>query len=120
MCAVAQARRAAGHLRADEDVAKLAGMPDFFAARTIAVGSTGNLGLSVGIAARALGFRGIVHMSHDAKAWKVERLHKLGVEVVLYQADHSAAVAASRDATARDPAGYFVEDETSELVFSRL
>ena len=116
MCAVTQAR-AAGLLGPDDPVTKLAGARDFFASRTIAVGSTGNLGLSVGIAARALGYRCIVHMSNDAKPWKVERLRKLGVEVVLHTADYSAAVAAARAATARDPDGYFVDDEASALLF---
>lgn len=116
ICAVTQAR-AAGVLGPDDPVTALADMRDFFASRTIAVGSTGNLGLSVGIAARALGYACVVHMSSDAKPWKVERLRKLGVEVVLHTADYSTAVAAARDATADDPESYFVDDESSELLF---
>ena len=116
MCAVTQAH-AAGMLGPDDPVTRLADMRDFFAARTIAVGSTGNLGLSVGIAARALGYACVVHMSSDAKPWKVDRLRKLGVEVVLHTADYTTAVAAARDATADDPDSYFVDDESSELLF---
>jgi len=116
ICAVAQAR-AAGMLGPDDPVTRLADMRDFFATRTIAVGSTGNLGLSVGIAARALGYACVVHMSNDAKPWKVDRLRKLGVEVVLHRADYTTAVAAARDATADDPDSYFVDDESSELLF---
>lgn len=88
-----------------------------FAGHTIAVGSTGNLGLSVGIAARALGFHAVVHMSSDAKAWKVARLTKLGVEVVQHQADYTTAVEEARAAAEADPTIYFVDDERSELLF---
>ena len=116
ICALTQAR-AAGVLGPDDLVTALADMRDFFASRTIAVGSTGNLGLSVGIAARALGYACVVHMSNDAKPWKVDRLRNLGVEVVLHTADYSTAVAAARDATADDPDSYFVDDESSELLF---
>ncbi|MGB0902138.1 MAG: D-serine ammonia-lyase [Planktomarina sp.] len=111
--------RSLGLIKADDTPIALA-HPEVkaaFANYTVAVGSTGNLGLSVGIAARALGFQAVVHMSSDAKAWKVERLKHHGVDVVQHDADYGNAVAAARDQADADPTIYFVDDERSELLF---
>jgi D-serine dehydratase len=108
-----------GLLKEGDDIRQLA-EPDakaFFSRHTIAVGSTGNLGLSVGIAARALGFNATVHMSSDAKAWKVERLMKLGVQVVRHEADYTTAVENARLVAESDPTIYFVDDEQSQHLF---
>ena len=90
---------------------------EFFALHSLHVGSTGNLGLSVGIMGAALGFRTSVHMSSEARRWKKELLVQNGAAVVEYGGDYCAAVDGGRRRAAQDPNGYFVDDENSRELF---
>lgn len=107
----------AGLLRPDGDYADLAGQRDFFAKYTVQVGSTGNLGLSIGIMAAALGYRAVVHMSADARQWKKDLLRQKGVDVREYDGDYGKAVEQGRALSDADPMSYFVDDEHSKNLF---
>jgi D-serine dehydratase len=103
----------------DDDYRKLC-TPEarsFFSGYSMQVGSTGNLGMSIGIMSAAIGYKAIVHMSSDAKQWKKDKLRQNGVTVIEYDGDYGEAVIHGRQRSDSDPTSYFVDDENSKELF---
>ncbi|TKX34140.1 D-serine ammonia-lyase [Campylobacter taeniopygiae] len=104
-------------LKVEDDYSKILTFKEFLSQYKIAVGSTGNLGLSIGIMSAKLGFKVSVHMSNDAKEWKKQMLKEHGCEVITYESDYGKAVEEGRKSSQNDPFCYFIDDENSKNLF---
>jgi D-serine dehydratase len=108
-----------GNLKQTDNYAIL-GTPEYkhlFAQYGVMVASTGNLALSVGIAASTFGFKTTVYMSRDAKEWKKAKLRANGVNVIELDTDFSSVIPQARQAAAEDPKIHFIDDEGSADLF---
>lgn len=108
-----------GLLSRNDDYRKLASpeLQEVLAEEEVAVGSTGNLGMSVGLAAAGLGMKATVHMSTDAKEWKKKLLRSRGVNVVEHTGQYAEAVEAGRKLADANPRCHFIDDEQSKTLF---
>ena len=90
---------------------------NLFSKYKISVGSTGNLGMSIGLSGKKLGFDVTVYMSEEAKPWKKDMLRKAGVNVIEFKCDYTSALKLARNEAKKDANTYFIDDEDSKELF---
>ena len=108
-----------GMLREEDDYVLLSTEPcrELFSRYKISVGSTGNLGMSIGLSGSKLGFDVTVYMSEEAKEWKKNKLRAAGVRVHEFKGDYTSALKLARSDAEKDPETYFIDDEDSADLF---
>ncbi len=108
-----------GLLKIDDDYSILNNdeFRNLFSKYKISVGSTGNLGMSIGLSGKKLGFNVTVYMSEEAKPWKKTMLKNAGVNVIEFEGDYTSALKLARNEAAKDPNTYFIDDEDSKELF---
>lgn len=90
---------------------------ELFSKYKISVGSTGNLGMSIGLSGKKLGFDVTVYMSEEAKTWKKNMLKHAGVNVIEFKGDYTSALKLARNEATKDSNTYFIDDEDSKELF---
>ena len=109
----------AGLIQSGDDYSQLNSpkFREFFSNYSISVGSTGNLGMSIGLSGKKLGFDVTVYMSEEAKQWKKDTLRKAGAKVIEFEGDYTSALKTARSEAAKDTNNFFVDDEDSVDLF---